>query len=141
MKNPCFFCDVQTYTDKNRILESDNFFARYDDYPISPGHAEIIIKEHVASFFDLTPIQLQEMYELMAKVKKVIDKEFAPDAYNIGINDGEAAGRTQHHLHVHLIPRYTGDVEDSRGGVRYVIPTKANYIHDLKNTDKEKYIV
>lgn len=67
------------------------------------------------------------MYELLKEAKSLIDKDFEPDGYNIGVNDGEAAGRSIHHLHIHLIPRYKGDVENPRGGVRYVIPMKGNY--------------
>ena len=67
------------------------------------------------------------MYKLLKEARLVIDKKYQPDAYNIGINDGEAAGRTVHHLHIHLIPRYRGDVDDPKGGVRHIIPSRGAY--------------
>lgn len=68
------------------------------------------------------------IFDLVDEVKKQLDQEFGPDAYNIGINCGEAAGQTVFHLHVHVIPRYAGDVEDPRGGVRHCVPSKGNYL-------------
>jgi diadenosine tetraphosphate (Ap4A) HIT family hydrolase len=67
------------------------------------------------------------MYDLICKTKELIDKKYAPDGYNIGINDGEAAGRTVPHLHIHIIPRYAGDVKNPRGGIRNIIPGKGTY--------------
>ena len=141
MKKPCFFCDIQEQKDDDkRIMENEHFFARYDDFAISPGHCEIIPKEHHPSFFDLTPEQLSACYALIKETQAILEEEFHPDGYNIGINEGEAAGRTQHHLHIHIIPRYVGDVENPRGGVRHIIPKKADYIPELKKMKgREKY--
>ena len=123
----CLFCDKDNRGIHEIISENKLFYARWDQFPVSKGHAEVIPKRHVKSFFDLTQEELVQMYELLCETKKKIDEKFNPDAYNIGINDGETAGRTIHHLHIHLIPRYKGDVEDPRGGVRHIIPGKGYY--------------
>ena len=98
-----------------------------DGYPVSPGHSLIIPKRHVASFFDLSDDERTSLFRLLTEAKAGLDVEFKPDGYNIGINDGVAAGQTVFHLHVHLIPRYQGDLPDPRGGVRCIFPDKANY--------------
>jgi diadenosine tetraphosphate (Ap4A) HIT family hydrolase len=126
MKN-CLFCDWKNKEANKLIAYSANFYARFDKFPVNPGHCEIIPKKHIVSFFNLNQKQLNEYYRLIKKVKKIIDKKFKPQGYNIGINEGEAAGRTIHHLHIHIIPRYTGDVKNPRGGIRHVIPGKGNY--------------
>ena len=124
--NPCLFCDKENQKFK-LIVENDFCVARWDANPVSKGHALIIPRKHILSFFDLKEDELVKMFSLMKEVKNVIQKEYNPDGFNIGINDGEAAGRTIHHLHIHLIPRYKGDVENPRGGVRHIIPGKGNY--------------
>jgi len=98
-----------------------------DAFPISPGHTLIIPKRHVGSFFELEADERAELLALLDKAKVVADEEFSPQGYNIGINDGAAAGQTVPHLHIHLIPRYQGDRPDPRGGVRWIIPEKADY--------------
>jgi diadenosine tetraphosphate (Ap4A) HIT family hydrolase len=98
-----------------------------DGFPISPGHTLIIPKRHVGSFFELEADERAELLALLDKAKAVADKEFNPQGYNIGINEGAAAGQTVPHLHIHLIPRYQGDRADPRGGVRWIIPEKADY--------------
>jgi diadenosine tetraphosphate (Ap4A) HIT family hydrolase len=121
---PCPFCTLPT----TRIIDSsEHGHVIRDAYPISPGHTLIIPKRHVRSFFDLTADERLDLLSLLDKAKAGIDHEFRPDAYNVGINDGPAAGQTVPHLHVHLIPRYDGDREDPRGGVRWIIPEKADY--------------
>jgi diadenosine tetraphosphate (Ap4A) HIT family hydrolase len=136
--NKCFFCDIQIQDDDKLIDSNQYFFARYDDFPISNGHCEIIPKEHIVSFFDLTSDQMLALYNLIKEIKLKLDIKFKPDAYNIGINDGLAAGRTQHHLHVHLIPRYIGDVENPRGGIRNIIPQKADYIPEMSKIESKR---
>jgi diadenosine tetraphosphate (Ap4A) HIT family hydrolase len=124
--NPCLFCDKDNL--ENRIIiENDFCYARWDNSPVSNGHAEIVPKKHIESFFDLDKSQIEQVYSLICDVKNLIQEKYNPDGYNIGINDGESAGRTIHHLHIHLIPRYKGDVEDPRGGVRHIIPGKGSY--------------
>jgi diadenosine tetraphosphate (Ap4A) HIT family hydrolase len=98
-----------------------------DGFPVSPGHTLIIPRRHVSSFFEVTAEERAALFTLIDKAKEELDTEFSPEGYNIGINDGRAAGQTVMHLHVHLIPRYVNDLPDPRGGVRWVIPSKADY--------------
>ena len=120
----CPFCTLP----KQRILlASDLGLIVRDAFPISPGHTLIIPKRHVGSFFDLSSEEREELMSLLAAAKANVEAEFKPDGYNIGINDGPVAGQTVPHLHVHLIPRYKGDMPDPRGGVRWIIPDKADY--------------
>jgi len=124
MTNPCPFCSL----DKNRIIaESDDTLTFRDGFPVSPGHTLIIPKRHVASFFDITSEERSQLLTALEEAKQVLDRELAPDGFNIGVNNGEAAGQTVMHLHLHLVPRYHGDCEDPRGGIRWVIPGRANY--------------
>ncbi|MDP6670752.1 MAG: HIT domain-containing protein, partial [archaeon] len=83
---------------------------------------------HVDSFFDLSNEEIVAAYDLLKKCKTRLNEKFKPDAFNVGLNDGKAAGQTVFHLHIHLIPRYFGDVPDPVGGVRNVIPEKGNYL-------------
>jgi diadenosine tetraphosphate (Ap4A) HIT family hydrolase len=124
MDTDCPFCPLPT----DRIIsESDYTITIRDSFPVSEGHTLIIPKRHVQSFFELHAIEKAAVLQALDEAKEALDKEFSPDGYNIGINDGEAAGQTVMHLHVHLIPRYEGDTEDPRGGVRHVFPEKAKY--------------
>ena len=123
----CLFCDKDNTEKHQIVLENEFCYARKDNFPVSEGHLEIVPKLHISSFFDLSDEQLTNMYALLKEARVALEKEFRPDGYNIGINEGEAAGRTIHHLHIHLIPRYVGDVENPRGGIRNVIPGKGNY--------------
>ena len=114
----CVFCE---YIDKKKyILENSHAIAFYDKYPVNKGHVLIVPKRHYASYFDSTRDEIAAINDLIKETKKFIDKSLKPDGYNIGINIGEAAGQTIFHLHVHIIPRYTGDVENPRGGVRKI---------------------
>jgi len=120
----CPFCTLP----KERITLS-NFYGVVirDGFPISEGHTLIIPHRHIGSFFELGPDERDSLLALLEEAKRRLDKEFQPDGYNIGINDGPSAGQTVPHLHIHLIPRYNGDQEDPRGGVRWIIPEKAKY--------------
>ena len=122
MENKCIFCNQEEL-----ILENELTWARYDRYPVSPGHLLIITKRHVADFFDTTLEERQALNNLSEEAKKMLDREYSPDGYNIGVNCGAAAGQTIMHLHIHLIPRYQGDIDNPRGGVRGVIPDKRIY--------------
>ena len=120
----CIFCQVP----KDEIVaESDLCLAFYDRYPVSLGHMLIIPKRHVASYFELTEDEVNAMQTMLFEMKDVVQELYKPDGFNIGVNVGEAAGQSIFHVHMHLIPRYTGDVEYPRGGVRGVIPEKQNY--------------
>ena len=114
----CAFCTLPV----KRIVTQNNLaLVVRDGYPISPGHTLVIPKRHVGSFFDLSSDERRAVLELLDTAKSSLDREFAPNAYNIGINDGPCAGQTVPHVHVHLIPRYVGDIADPRGGVRWVL--------------------
>ena len=121
---PCPFCTLP----ESRVIDSnDHGLAIRDGFPISPGHTLILPRRHIGSFFELKPTERHHLLKLLDAAKVAIAAEFNPDGYNIGINDGAAAGQTVSHLHIHLIPRYTGDRVDPRGGVRWIIPEKADY--------------
>jgi diadenosine tetraphosphate (Ap4A) HIT family hydrolase len=109
------------------VKENDLAVLIRDAYPVSPGHSLVIPKRHIGSWFEATPEEVSAMLELLEDGKTMLDASHHPDGYNIGINDGPAAGQTVPHLHMHLIPRFTGDVPDPRGGVRWVIADKAKY--------------
>lgn len=124
-KTLCPFCHLAEETEI--VCETSACIAFYDRYPVSPGHTLIIPKRHVASYFDLTDNERSEMNIMLQSAKKILDKRHHPDGYNIGINVGATAGQTIFHVHMHLIPRYKGDVENPKGGVRGVIPDKQKY--------------
>ena len=109
------------------IMESPNCLAFYDRYPLSDGHALVIPHGPVVSLFELDEKLQAELWDLVRLVRDVLDAKFHADGFNIGLNDGEAAGQTVPHAHVHIIPRYDGDVHDPRGGIRWIIPEKAKY--------------
>ena len=125
MDNNCPFCKAES--ERDIIASSSLSVAFFDGFPVSPGHALIIPKRHVASFFDLSKEEQQDLLNLADRVKRILEERYHPDGYNIGINVGEAAGQSIFHVHMHLIPRYKGDVSNPRGGVRGVIPAKQNY--------------
>ncbi len=98
-----------------------------DRYPVSLGHTLVIPKRHIASFFEATEEEQAALWAALHRARAGLDAEHSPDGYNIGINDGAAAGQTVMHLHIHLIPRYLDDSDDPRGGVRWIFPDKAKY--------------
>jgi diadenosine tetraphosphate (Ap4A) HIT family hydrolase len=121
---PCPFCTLPA----SRIIASSELAVVVRDaFPVSPGHTLIIPRRHIGSFFELTEDERNTMLALLDSARAGLEPEFHPDGYNIGINDGPAAGQTVLHLHLHLIPRYLGDRSDPRGGVRWVLPEKADY--------------
>lgn len=154
----CTFCRIYK-AQEGIIYEDKYFFAQFDKFPISPGHAEIIPKRHVDSLLNLTKEEWRELQGASTNVIRIVSKTNFRELYqsfldnplneksstfcrkmfdsigidktlkdyNIGINEGEAAGRTIHHLHIHIIPRFLGDVEDYVGGVRHIIPGMGNY--------------
>lgn len=126
-KDYCLFCDRDNKEKHEIILENDFCYARWDNFPVSKGHLEIVPKIHISSFFDVDDKQLAKLYSLIKEAKELVQNKYNPDGYNIGVNEGVSAGRTIPHLHIHLIPRYKGDVSDPMGGVRNVIPGKGKY--------------
>ena len=124
----CVFCEIQKNEPALRIIAQNKFaIAMSDGFPLTNGHTLLIPKRHIQSFFDITEKERTAIFTLLDIAKKRLDQEYSPDAYNIGINDGEPAGQTVPHLHIHLVPRYKGDVEDPRGGIRWIMPDKADY--------------
>jgi diadenosine tetraphosphate (Ap4A) HIT family hydrolase len=120
----CPFC---TPDDSDVVLFNEHAIAFYDGFPVTPGHCLIVPKRHISSFFEATQEEQAALFDLVAQMRELLLKERRPDGFNIGINDGAAAGQTVMHLHIHLIPRYAGDTEDPRGGVRWIMPVKAPY--------------
>jgi histidine triad (HIT) family protein len=156
--NECIFCKL--YRKKEEIIyQNKYFYARFDRFPVSPGHTEVIPMRHTVSLLDLNEEEWMDLKSSIKDVIAIIEKtafkklyeeylqnplneksewfckkmlensnmEKKPDGYNIGVNEGEAAGRTIDHLHIHIIPRYTGDVKDYIGGIRQIIPEMGNY--------------
>lgn len=111
----CLFCK---YDKTQYIAENQLAVAIFDHFPVNEGHALIIPKRHFADFFEATEEEVVKIYSLVHEVKQIIDNKYKPTGYNLGINIGEDAGQTVMHLHVHLIPRYKGDVENPKGGIR-----------------------
>jgi diadenosine tetraphosphate (Ap4A) HIT family hydrolase len=125
MSTECLFCKLRN---QERVIgECDLTITFIDNFPASPGHTLIIPKRHFATYFEATEAELLAIGIAVQKAKLLLDEEFGPDAYNIGVNNGEMAGQSVKHLHVHLIPRYKGDVENPKGGVRWILKDKANY--------------
>jgi diadenosine tetraphosphate (Ap4A) HIT family hydrolase len=121
----CPFCHIPQ---DQRFYDGPLVFGIWDSHPVSPGHALLIPRRHVATWFDAS---LEEKAELLAAVdaaRAAIERTNSPDGYNIGVNVGAAAGQTVFHLHVHVIPRYKGDVKEPRGGVLHVLPGKGREI-------------
>lgn len=111
----CPFC---TKPESEIIAENELALAFYDAFPVNPGHVLVISKRHFPAFFEATEDEITAIYRLIHRVKAILDEKHHPDGYNIGVNVGAPAGQTVFHLHVHVIPRYKGDVENPRGGVR-----------------------
>ena len=119
----CVFCDI-IKNNSEIIFESELSVAFFDSHPVSVGHMLIIPKRHVETYFDLTKEEMGDMFLLSNKIKEYLDKEYQPDGYNVGFNCKEAGGQTVMHAHMHVIPRYIGDVENPRGGIRKAVHRK-----------------
>ena len=124
----CAFCDIEEKIDKSRIIYQDStWIAMLDGYPVSEGHTLLIPKRHCETYFDLNFLELESLGVTIGIVKRILCAKYHPNGFNIGTNCGEAAGQTIMHCHIHIIPRYNGDCENPRGGVRGVIPNKMSY--------------
>jgi diadenosine tetraphosphate (Ap4A) HIT family hydrolase len=124
VKSPCPFCNPAP----ERVLFEDGLVrVLADGFPVSPGHTLVVPVRHVGSFFDLAPEEKAAMLVALEEARRRVEASHRPDGYNVGLNDGPAAGQTVPHCHLHLIPRYAGDRPDPRGGVRWVLPEKAAY--------------
>jgi len=116
------------FVDKKPFLENESAFAIEDGYPISPGHSLVVPKLQVKSIFDLSEGDYLNCFKLVAEVKKYLEVKCGCQNFNIGINNGELAGQTVEHAHIHVIPRYPKDIEDPRGGVRNILKDKSGYL-------------
>ena len=115
-REKCELCAPHSVLSENELA-----YVVPDNHSLSRGHVVVVPKRHVADFFEMTPQEQVAILELLRKAKHMIHAEHAPDGYNIGANIGEAAGQSRMHVHVHLIPRYLGDVPNPKGGVRCVL--------------------
>jgi diadenosine tetraphosphate (Ap4A) HIT family hydrolase len=124
MLDHCPFCalDVARIQWKNSTAISF-----LDAYPVADGHTLVVPQRHVASLFELTKAEQADLWRLVAVVRAELVTKLTPDGFNMGVNDGEAAGQTVMHAHVHIIPRHRGDTADPRGGIRWIMPAKARY--------------
>lgn len=109
------------------VASNELAFAVRDNFPVSPGHTLVIPRRHVADWDSTTPQEQAAILEVVRQVKEQVREQYQPDGFNIGVNEGEAAGQTVFHLHVHVIPRYLGDVPDPRGGIRHAVMGKGNW--------------
>ena len=121
-----------TISDDRVIYRGDFFFMIYDAYPVSKNHLLIISNELREDYFSLTEEEQQELPKMINKAKSIIEKETIPNGYNIGMNCGEAAGQTVMHFHCHVIPRYLGDMENPRGGIRHCVRNKGYYLEQTQ---------
>lgn len=126
----CPFCERLARGET--VVGSDLAAAFPDGFPVSPGHTLVVPRRHVADYFELTGEEQAALWTLVAEVKVRLDREQHPSGYNVGVNVGAAGGQTVWHAHVHLIPRFEGDVEDPRGGVRWVVRARAPYWKDRR---------
>ena len=130
--NPCIFCIPRGVTRRNALA-----YCTRDSFPVSPGHSLVIPARHCPSLFELSPEELAACMELVVQERSVLDDEFKPDGYNIGVNVGRAGGQSVWHAHIHLIPRYAGDHPNPQGGVRWILPGKADYPRGLVSLDAD----
>jgi diadenosine tetraphosphate (Ap4A) HIT family hydrolase len=115
-REKCELCAPESVLSENELA-----YARPDNHSLSPGHILVVPKRHVAGFFEMTPQEQLAVLELLREAQQLVHARHSPDGYNIGVNIGQAAGQSRMHVHVHLIPRYIGDVANPKGGVRCVL--------------------
>ena len=124
MADICPFCEPEP----DRVwLRTETSIVLWDAFPITSGHTLVVPRQHVASIYELSAEEHAALWALVADARQRLNDDLHPDGFNIGLNDGEAAGQTILHAHIHIIPRRDGDVADPRGGVRWMIPDKARY--------------
>jgi diadenosine tetraphosphate (Ap4A) HIT family hydrolase len=121
---PCPFCSPSP---QRVVVAGVSAMALWDSFPLNPGHVLVVPRRHVASWFDVRPAEREEMLRVADDARRIVVERHCPDGFNLGVNDGVAAGQTVPHVHLHLIPRYRGDIADPRGGVRWIIPERARY--------------
>ena len=129
MSSKCPFCQI---TSDRFVMLNQYSIAFLDSFPISKGHTLVIPLQHVSSIYDLPEDRQADLWHLAARIRHQLQQDLHPDGFNIGLNDGPAAGQTINHAHIHVIPRFKGDIADPRGGIRWVLPEKARYWSDHK---------
>jgi diadenosine tetraphosphate (Ap4A) HIT family hydrolase len=124
VSNPdfCPFCSAD-----RAVLTGALAYALFDKYPVAPGHLLVVPRRHVADWFETTFQERDALWALADEARNLLMRAYKPDGFNLGVNVGEAAGQTVFHVHLHVIPRYWGDVRSPRGGIRAVIPEKQSY--------------
>jgi diadenosine tetraphosphate (Ap4A) HIT family hydrolase len=115
------------FKEESILYKGLDFFIAKDNYPVSPGHLLIISTNIKKDYFELNRFEKEILPHYICIAKKLIEKEYTPDGYNIGMNCGETAGQSVPHFHCHVIPRYKGDMENPKGGIRHCITNKGNY--------------
>ncbi|MGB1612742.1 MAG: HIT family protein [Arenicellales bacterium] len=129
--NDCLFCDSKN---DELLKEGDLCYARRDGYPVSEHHTLIIPKRHVASYFDLSEDEVVDMFRMARQMREQIEQlDSMVSGFNLGVNAGKDAGQSIFHVHLHLIPRRKGDIDNPQGGVRGVIPSKRTYVRRVKS--------
>lgn len=128
MGTNCPFCGRVDHC--NLLAQNELAVAFLDEFPVSPGHALVVPRRHESDYFALSDAEQRALWSLVDEARREIEKLHHPDGYNIGLNAGQAAGQTIAHAHLHVIPRYKGDVDDPRGGVRWILPENAPYWRD-----------
>ena len=118
----CIFCEINDY-----ILDNELAYAVFDKMPVNKGHMLFMTKRHVENFFDITKEEREAIFDLIDEARLMLDQVYSPEGYNIGVNCEKVSGQSDMHVHVHLIPRYSGDTVSPNGGVRGVIPEKMKY--------------
>ena len=118
---------LNPFLDKKKILENKYAYCFYDAYPVSKGHSLVVPKNDVTEIFELNNKEYDGCFQLVKELKFFLQNKFNPDGFNVGINCGEAAGQTIFVAHIHIIPRYKGDIQKPQGGIRNVIPGKGKY--------------
>jgi len=121
----CPFCD--RLSTGNLTAQSEAAAAFPDAFPVSQGHTLVVPRRHVASIYTLDAAEQADLWHLVVQIREQLARDLRPNGFNIGVNDGASAGQTIEHAHVHVIPRWKGDVPDPRGGIRWVLPDKARY--------------
>lgn len=119
--SPCVFCSLK----EKFIAENDSAYAIWDHFPAASGHSLVIPRRHLLTLDEVTGREVQDLFALLREVKGLIREQYGADGFNIGVNEGAAAGQTVMHLHFHIIPRRYGDVADPRGGIRKVLPCRS----------------
>lgn len=115
------------FFDKPKLIQNEVGFVIEDGFPVSKGHCLVVPYRNYSDYFQSTDEEMIGLHRLVKEIKKYLDEKYNPDGYNIGINSGEVSGQSVGHVHIHVIPRYKGDVKNPRGGVRGVIPSKQSY--------------